>query len=160
VTTSRSEILASKLEKGRQKTLDFFRSLNPEDWQKPLYHEPLWQVRNLLVHFISAEKQLLVLAQDISEGDPGSPIDFDVNQFNADEQRRFEEKSLPDLLETLDQARDQTILWVRSLNDNQLDKVGRHPVLGEVSVETIIESIYGHQLMHMRDLLKQMRSVV
>jgi hypothetical protein len=34
--------------------------------------------------------------------------------------------------------------------------MGRHPALGQISVETMILAIYGHQLMHMRDLGKQL----
>jgi hypothetical protein len=160
MTHPRADALAAKLEKGRQKTFEIFSALTPEQWQQPLYHEPAWQVRHLLAHFVSAERQLLALAQSVAAGGPGAPPDFDYDRFNADEQNRLEGRSLPTLLDLLDQERRQTIEWVRTLDADQLDKVGRHPVLGDVTVETMITAIYGHQLLHMRDLSRLLGSVV
>jgi len=152
--------LVAKLEKGRQKAFEILNALTPEQWQKPLYHEPTWKVRHLVAHFVSAERQLLALSQDIVAGGPGAPPEFDINRFNADEQSRLEDQSPPILLDLLDQARLQTIAWVRTLGPDQLDKIGRHPVLGDVNIETLIMSIYGHQLFHMRDLSRLLESVV
>lgn len=146
--------MIARLEKGRQKTYEFFSALTPEQWQRTLYQEPAWQVRHLLAHFVSAERQLLALVQSIAAGGPGAAADMDVNRFNADEQTRLEGQSPSILLDMLEQARRETLAWVSTLDAEQLDRVGRHPVLGEVSVETIIESIYGHQLLHMRDLIR------
>jgi hypothetical protein len=47
--------------------------------------------------------------------------------------------------------------WVRTLEGDALDCVGRHPALGEISVEAMIMAIYGHQLLHMRDLQRVWR---
>jgi len=156
----RADALAAKLEKGRQKTFEILNGLTPEQWQKPLYYEPTWQVRHLLAHFVSTERELLALVQGVANGSPGSLPDFDINRFNADEQSRLEGQSLPILLHLLNQARQHTIEWVRTLSSDQLDKIGRHPVLGEVNVETMIGAIYGHQLIHMRDLSRLLGSVV
>ncbi len=158
MTHPRTDVLAARLEKGWQKTSEYFSALTPEQWQKTLYHEPAWQVCHLLAHFVSAERQLLALVQSIAAGGPGAAPDMDINRFNADEQTRLEGQPPPSLLDLLDQARRETIEWVRTLDAGQLDRIGRHPVLGEVSVETIVESIYGHQLLHMRDLIRLINS--
>lgn len=160
MTQPRADALAAKLEKGRQKTFEILKALTQEQWQKPLYNEPTWQVRHLLAHFVSAERQLLALAQDVADGGLGAPPDLDINRYNADEQDRLEGLSPPILLDFLDQARRQTIEWVGTLGADQLDKIGRHPVLGDVNVETMIGAIYGHQLIHMRELSKLLGSVV
>ncbi|MEW6094171.1 MAG: DinB family protein [Chloroflexota bacterium] len=154
MTNPRVVELIAKLEKGRQKTFEFFSALTPEQWEKTLYQEPAWQVRHLLAHFVSAERQLLALAENVADGGPGAAPDLDINRFNAEEQNRLEGQSPNILLDSLDQARRQTIEWIGTLDEGQLDKVGRHPALGEVSVETMIISIYGHQLIHMRDLIQ------
>jgi hypothetical protein len=157
---TRAGELAAKLEKGRQKTFEILNALTPEQWQKPLYNEPTWQVRHLLAHFVSAERQLLALAQDVADGGMGAPTNFDINRYNADEQIRLEGLSPPSLLDLLDLARRQTIEWVMTLGADQLDNIGRHPVLGDVNVETMIVAIYGHQLIHMRELSMLLGSVV
>jgi len=58
------------------------------------------------------------------------------------------------LLADLATAREATIAWVAGLSDADLDRVGHHPALGQINLETFITAIYGHQLMHMRDLLR------
>jgi hypothetical protein len=156
----RADALAARLEKGRQKTFEIFDALTPEQWQQELYTDPIWQVRHLLAHFVSAENQLLALAQDVAAGGPGAPLDFDYNRFNAGEQSRLEGLSLPELRDMLDQARGRTIAWVRTLDASQLERIGYHPVLGQVNVETLILSIYGHQLLHIRELSRLLGSVV
>ena len=63
-------------------------------------------------------------------------------------------------MELLERERRRTIEWVRTLDATQLDKKGRHPALGDVNVETLILSIYGHQLIHMRELSRLLTGVV
>jgi hypothetical protein len=160
MTNPRADALAARLEKGRQKTFEIFSALTPEQWQQSLYEEPTWQVRNLLAHFVSAERQLLALARDVAGGGPGASPDLDIDRFNAAEQRRLDGQSPSSLLDLLDRERRQTINWIRTLDAVQLDRTGRHPVLGDVNVETMITAIYGHQLIHMRDLSRLFGSVV
>ena len=154
----RLEGLIAKLEKGHQKTREYFRSLTPEQWQLPVYGEPDWTAHNLLLHFVSAEQQLLVLSQNVTKNGTGAPEGFDINRFNAQEQNRLQGQSTQALLDTLDQSRQRTIDWVRTLVDEQLDKKGRHPALGEISVEAILTAIYGHQILHIRDLARLQRA--
>jgi len=160
MTQTRIDALTTRLEKGHQKTLAIFNSLTPEQWQEHLYENPTWRVQSLLVHFVSAEKQLLSLAQNVAAGGEGAPIDLDINQFNASEQIRLGGNPLQELMKLLDEERGDTIAWVKTLDDVQLDRVGRHPLLGEVSVETLVNSIYGHQLFHMKDLMRLLGSAV
>ena len=151
---SRLEVLTSRLEKGRRKTFETLQGLTPEQWQLKLYSDPEWSVYNLLIHFVSTEENLLALAEDIASGGTGAPQGLEIDAFNADEQMRLRGQSIQEFLVALDRARQQTIDWVRTLSDEQLDRVGRHPALGEVNVETIILAAYGHQLLHMRDLAR------
>jgi hypothetical protein len=152
MTHSRAEVLVAKLEKGRQKTREVLNTLTPAQWERQIYADPHWCVHHLLAHLVSAEKQLLMLAQEVAGGGPGAPPDFDIDRYNAAEQHRLEGQAPQVLLGLLDQSRQQTIEWVKTLGADQLDKIGRHPALGAVSLETMIAAMYGHQLLHMRDL--------
>lgn len=152
--SQRIEELLARLQKGLEKTLAIFSSITPAQWGAVLYEKPYpWTVRDLLAHFLSSEEGLLRLAQDIAAGGPGAPEDFDYNAYNAAEQRRLAGVPPEELIEALKSARQRTIEWVASLSDEDLDRVGRHPALGEVTLETFINAIYGHQLLHMRDLM-------
>ena len=148
----RVEELTGKLEKGSRKTNEIFGKLTPEQWQRIVHDEPpTWTVRDLLAHFVSAEESLLKLAQDVAAGGAGLPEDFDYDAFNAEEQARLRDQSPQQLLTAFNAARQTTLDWARALDDAQLDRAGRHPALGEVSLETMLVAIYGHQLFHMRE---------
>ena len=161
MSQTRLEGLLVKLEKGHQKTREYFSNLTPEEWQLPVYGAPEWSAHNLLAHFVSAEEHLLELSQNVAGDGSGAPEGIDINRFNAQEQVRLQGKTTPELLDALDQARQRTIIWARTLTDEQLDNKGRHPALGEIRVETMLTAIYGHQILHMRDLtrLKRVQAV-
>lgn len=151
----RVDELITKLEKGYQKTREFFEKLTPEQWQQRVYADPDWTAHNILAHFISAEQNLLELTQNVAGGGPGAPPGIDIDQFNAREQDRLRKISTRNLMAELAQSRQRTITWARTLKDEQLDNKGRHPALGEISVEAMLTAIYGHQILHMRDLLRK-----
>jgi hypothetical protein len=151
--SERIERLLTRLRKGIAGSREVFESLDHDEWEIVLYHDPYpWTLRDLLAHFVSAEEGLLWLAQDVAAGGDGAPEGFDYQAFNASEQERLTRVPTDQLMTALVAARQRTISWVEELEDAALDRVGRHPVLGEVSVETFVNAVYGHQLMHVRDL--------
>jgi len=151
----RVDALLARLEKGIRKTLQIFAGLSPEQWQQVLYADPYpWTVRDLLAHYVSSEAALLELAQDVAAGGAGAPEGFSYDGFNAQEQERLRDCSPQDLLTDLIAARQVTVDWVRTLADADLDRAGCHPALGMVSLETMLTAIYGHQLLHMRELMR------
>lgn len=153
MASERVESLIGKLEKGGVKTQEILASLAAGEWSRILYDgAPAWNVRDLLAHLVSAEPRLLQIAQDVAAGGPGAPPGFDLDAFNAEEHKRLKGRSPAELLSALFSVRQLTLAWVRTLEDSQLDRLGRHPTLGEVTVEVMITAIYGHQLLHMRDL--------
>ena len=150
--SERVDKLLARLRKGGDKTLGIFGSLSLAQWDMILYEEPYpWTMRDLLVHFVSAEDALLRAAQDIAAGGPGAPEGFDYDAFNAAEQKRLAEIAPEQLLADMKAARQQTIEWLTGLQEADLDRVGRHPALGEITLEDFVNVIYGHQLMHMRE---------
>ena len=153
--SERIERLVARLQKGIGKTKAVFEAISPAQWETVRYEEPYpWTVRDMLAHFVSAEEGLLRIAQDIAAGGPGAPEGFDYDAYNAAEQKRLADVPPEKLLADLTAARQRTIEWVKSLQEADLDRVGRHPALGEIDLETFINAIYGHQLLHMRDLMQ------
>ena len=151
--TPRVEALIARLEKGGNKTQEALGALAPEGWSAVVYREPhVWDVRDLLAHLLSAEQGLLRLAQDVAAGGAGAAESLDHNAFNAEEQQRLQDRSPQQLLPAVAAARRATLAWLRTLDDAQLDRMGRHPGLGRVTLETIILSMHGHQLLHLRDM--------
>lgn len=155
----RVEELVARLQKGARKTEEMLDGLTEEQRHLVLYPgPPTWTVRDMLAHLLSAEKRLLLLAQDIAGGGAGAPEGFDYDSFNAGEQVRLAGVSWEGLSVDLAAARQATIAWVQNLEDVSLDRVGRHPALGLITLADHINAIYGHQLTHMRDLQALLRT--
>ena len=145
--------LIAKLERGQRKTSETFGRLSPAQWDQVVYDDPApWTPRSLVAHFLSSERELLRLCQDVASGGPGAPEGYDYNGFNAEQQIHFASVPPAQLREQLEAARGRTLEWLGTIDESMLDRVGRHPALGEVSLEIMIVAIYGHQLLHMRDL--------
>jgi 1,6-anhydro-N-acetylmuramate kinase len=152
--SARQKKLLGRLRKGMRKTKEILEPLTPEQWDTVLYPEPYpWTVRDLLAHFLSAEEGLRRIGQDIAAGGRGAPEGLDYNHYNAEEQERLAGIPAEELLADLHTARQETIAWVEGLADEDLDREGYHPALGKIDLETLINAIYGHQLMHMRDAM-------
>jgi len=150
--------LVARLRKGARKTAEILGRLDDNQWKMVLYEgPPAWTVRDLLAHFLSAEQGLLRVAQDIAAGGPGAPEGFDYDAFNAAEQDRLAGIPPNQLLTSLTDARQATIAWVTGLDESDLDRTGHHPALGDVTLEVLLNAIYGHQLLHMRDLQALLR---
>jgi hypothetical protein len=155
----RVDNLAARLQKGIDQILRTLHGLSDEQWQWVIYEEPTpWRVRDMVAHLFSSEEGLPRIAQDVASGGPGAPQEFDYDIYNAEEQARLEGIPPQELLAGLSDAREATIAWVSALDEAVLDRTGHHPALGEVTVETLINAIHGHQLMHMRDLRMLLRS--
>ena len=153
MVSPRVRALIDRLEKGAQKTNEVSGKLTPDQWEQIVFADPEpWTWRDLLAHFVSAEEHLLELAQNVAAGGAGSSEGFDFDAFNAAERTRLIDYPPARLLALLELARQETLDWVATLDDARLDFVGRHPALGSVSVETMVTAIYGHQLLHMREV--------
>ncbi len=155
----RVETLVEKLTRGISKSLEVFRSVEPDQWEQPIFDDPeSWDLKDLVAHFIYSEEHVLSIAQDIAFGGEGSPEDIDIDAFNENGIEKLRHRSVDELLDILTDVRKASIAWVREIDELELDRVGRHPVLGASSVETIINSIYGHQLLHMREITPRFRN--
>ncbi|NIS81023.1 MAG: hypothetical protein GTO14_12630 [Anaerolineales bacterium] len=158
MTNLRVENLVKKLTRGISKSLEIFHSADPDLWDKPIYDDPeVWNLKDLAIHFIYSEEHLLSIAQDIASGGEGSPEGIDIDAFNNIEMEKQRHRSVDELLDILSDVRKASINWVRELDEHELNRMGRHPVLGTSSVETVINSIYAHQLLHMREIAPRIK---
>ena len=149
----RVDALCARLRRGAGRLDRAFSGLTDGQWARVAYPgPPKWTVRDVLAHLLSAEDGLRRVGQEVAAGRPGAPGGLDYNRLNADDQCRLAGVPPGSLLRRLVDSRKTTISWVATLNDEQLDRVGRHPALGEITLETHINAIYGHSLMHLRDL--------
>ena len=150
--------LADKLRSEGEKFFALFAGLSDEQWSAEVYTEgTTWTIRNVLSHFVTSERGLVKLFEQIRLGGDGSPDDFSIDRYNASMQARTQALSPQELLEQYREVRDTSIAWTLSLSELDLEKQGKHPFLGLTSIREMIKMLYLHNQTHYRDMKKVIR---
>ena len=145
--------LIERLIAERDKTIAFFSALTANQWRQPVYTaDPTWTPRNILAHTVSAEGEFLRLFRSVQAGGVGAPLGFFADEFNASEQERLGNLSQQELLSEFLHLRAEMIAWVGTLSDTDLEKTGRHPVLGDIPLWEMIKALTLHAHLHARDV--------
>ena len=151
-----TETIASLIERlntERDKTVAFFSALTADQWRQPVYTgDAAWTPRNILAHTVSAEGEFLRLFRSVQAGGVGAPLGFFADEFNASEQERLGNLSQQELLSEFLRLRAEMIAWVGALSDVDLEKTGRHPVLGDIPMWEMIKALTLHAHLHARDI--------
>ncbi len=151
--------LAEKLKTEGDKFISIFSGLTDDQWSQEVYTEgTTWTIRNVLSHFVTAERALVKLFEQIRQGGAGAADDFSIDRYNAAMQERTKELTPQELLEQYKQVRANSIEWVSGLMENELEIVGRHPFLNMTTIREMIKLLYIHNLDHYRDMKKSLRS--
>jgi len=147
--------LAEKLKSEGEKFVGIFAGLKDEQWQMEVYTEgTTWTIRNVLSHFVTSERGLIKLFEQIRQGGTGAADDFSIDRYNAAMQERTKGATPQELLEQYKEVRANAIQWVLGLNDSDLEITGRHPFLGQTEIREMIKMLYIHNLTHYRDMKK------
>jgi hypothetical protein len=151
--TDTPDFLSDRLRFEGEKALVFFQSLDDASWQIVVYTEGSeWTARNILAHFLTAERGFLHIFQDILNGGSGVRQDFDIDRFNLAKQNETEHLSRSDLLREFQSVRVEMASFVSALTIEDLQREGRHPFLGVTTLAEMIKMIYRHNQIHIRDL--------
>jgi hypothetical protein len=147
--------LVEKLDVECERSVAFFRELTQEQLNRVVYTDGAhWTPRQVLAHFSASETSMGKLIDNILGGGAGTPEDFDLNRYNERKASELEAESLEGLIERFMAARQATIEKVNRLNDDDLQKKGRHPFLGVAPVEDIVQLMYRHNQIHQREIRK------
>ncbi len=150
--------LAEKLKLEGEKFTSIFTGLTDEQWMTEVYTEgTTWTIRNVLSHFVTSERALIKLFEQIRQGGAGSSEDFSIDRYNAAMQARTKELTPGELLEQYKTIRAESIAWTSGLSQADLEKQGRHPFLGMTTIREMIKMLYIHNLTHYRDMNKVLR---
>jgi hypothetical protein len=148
-----------QLESQQIKAQEFFATLDPGQWQQQVYTSgSKWGVRQVLAHFISAERAFLRLIRNVLDDGPGAARDFDIDAFNEAETPPLSKEPIADLLTAFRQLRDQSISLMDEINSTDLDRVGFHPWFGDIEVRAMLKLVYRHNMIHMRDVRKALKA--
>ncbi|MBI5954006.1 MAG: DinB family protein [Chloroflexi bacterium] len=150
--------LAEKLKIEGNKFVDIFSALSADQWQTEVYTEgETWTIRNVLSHFVTSERGLVKLFEQIRQGGSGAADDFSIDRYNLSQQEKTKDLTPAELLEQYKEVRANSVDWVSGLKDEELEIKGRHPFLGETVLREMIKMLYLHNQIHYRDLKKVIR---
>lgn len=145
--------LAEKLKSEGEKFAAIFAGLTAEQWQTEVYTEgTTWTIRNVLSHFVTSERGLIKLFEQIRQGGAGSSAEFSIDRYNASMQARTKTSTPQELLEQYKSVRAESIGWVLGLKESDLELTGRHPYLGPTVIREMIKMLYLHNQLHFRDM--------
>ncbi len=150
--------LAEKLKSEGEKFVDIFSSLTDDQWKAEVYTEgTTWTIRNVLAHFVTSERGLVKLFEQIRQGGSGVADDFSIDRFNQSQQEKTKEFTPAELLEKYKSIRAETIAWVSGLKESELEITGRHPFLEVTTIREMVKMLYLHNQLHYRDLKKVLK---
>ena len=138
-----------------EKTLTFFESLSPSDWEQQVYTVgSQWRGRQVLAHFISTERAYQGYIRDVLQGGQGVPRGFDIDAFNDAEAPALSQNPVLELISAMRQARADTIRLTETLEERDLARNGNHPWFGEKDLAWYLKLLYRHHTMHLQDVRK------
>lgn len=147
--------IIDRLKSEGNESLNFFRALPSSAWATQIYDiGPEWDVREILCHFVSAESSLVELFKRIVATGEGVSEDFDIDRWNNSKVSKMREMLPDELIRQFEVTRARTVSWTGTLEEPDLDKVGRHPFLGMVELEQMLKLLYRHNMLHQRDVTR------
>jgi hypothetical protein len=152
--------LSERLISEGEKTVTFFKGLSPDQWDIQVYTDGShWNIRQVLAHIALSEHSLCRLLENIANGGPGTPLDFDLDVYNERKVSEVDDVGSEDLIELFQMNRQRTAQVSAALSLEDLGRTGRHPYLGVATLSDIIKIIYRHNQIHIRDLRKTLTQV-
>ena len=150
--------LADKLKSEGERFAAIFNGLSDAQWQAEVYAEgAVWTVRNVLAHFVTSERGLVRLFEQVRQGGAGAADDFSIDRYNASQQEKTKELTPQELLEQYKSVRANSVAWVLGLQEADLEITGKHPFLGPTTMREMIKMLYLHNQIHYRDLKKALK---
>ena len=128
----------------------------PDDWVMPNEGPETFSPYDVIGHLVHGEKTDWVVRTKMI-------LEFGNIKFfeRYDRYAQYEEskgKSLQQLLDEFAAIRKENMAWFRSLNltEEDLDRKGMHPVLGEVTLRNLLATWVVHDLTHIAQITRVM----
>jgi NAD(P)-dependent dehydrogenase (short-subunit alcohol dehydrogenase family) len=150
---SAAAAVADKLHTEGERSIAFFTALSDAQWAAQLYtNGACWTVAQTFEHLIMAERLLFKMIARVADGGPGAPEDLDIDDTNLSMTGALGSLERQTLLRAYSETRAATVALARSLDATQLARRGRHPAMGDSSVEDMLKMVYLHNTLHIKDI--------
>ncbi len=153
--SERKSALMLRMREEGEKTVAFFRGLAPDAWDRRIYADgPAWTVREIMCHFLNVEEGLQALVRDVLAGGGGAPDGMDIDSYNAEHVAQMAHWKPDDLITAFAETRQGTIEVFQTAQESDFDRMGRHPLIGNRSLEDLVRTIYLHNKNHQREIMR------
>jgi uncharacterized damage-inducible protein DinB len=152
--TDRKAELKAKLNDSRQ-ILDTVFDQVGDRWDAQVYSDGLgWTVKQIAAHLVDAERGHLSQASNIAEGKDIIPEDFDIQRYNASRTQKNIDKTPEESRAALKEVRQEILAWLDNIEDEKLDRKGRHATLQIMTVHDILRLVSLHERGHAADIAR------
>lgn len=150
--SERREFLQAKLRETRSQLNTVLDQVGDRA-ETQVYSDGLaWTVRQVVAHLADAEKGHYNQLTNIAEGRDIIPPDFDIERYNKRVTEKTAEKTIEQSRADLEVIRAQLVDWLNTVDDEKLDRTGRHASLKIMSVHEILKLLYRHERLHTTDI--------
>lgn len=150
--SERRELLQAKLRETRSQLNTVLDQVGDRA-ETQVYSDGLaWTVRQVVAHLADAEKGHYNQLTNIAEGRDIIPPDFDIERYNKRVTEKTAEKTIEQSRADLEAIRAQLVDWLNTVDDEKLDRTGRHASLKIMSVHEILKLLYRHERLHTTDI--------
>lgn len=166
MTDLNSAQIKAKLESERARLNQVTAEMSREELLEP--HASGWSAKDLLAHLVIAEELNVKFARAFVELDnpkqlkifradfPDYPHEqFTFDEFNAYMTDKLRAQTLDLVLSEIVRVRGETLAWLDTLREEQLERRGLHAVWGETTARGMFRILALHDKMHREDLVKR-----
>jgi hypothetical protein len=121
---------------------------------------PQWNVKDVLAHLAGAERAMLRTAQASARGDdPQLPDGYDNDVFNARQVAKRKDQSVAQILDELKGIHKDMSAFLDNITQEQMTRMGEHPLEGEIPLKDLLVVIYTHEVTHCNEIQNALRAV-
>ena len=156
--SQRTKALAKSLEEGAHVLASFASTLTEEQWQARLPKDG--RKVGVIVHHVASVYPLEIqFAQSVIDGKPASITGEDVNEMNAGHAKESDGVTKEETLKLLADNSAAAAVAIRSLTDEELDRVAPVPLYGnaQLTCQFILED---HAVRHSYHHLTRIRAAL
>lgn len=152
--SERKEKLKRKLSEARAYLNEVLDQVE-DRWEVQVHsQEGGWTVRQLANHLASADHGHNNMVMNIAEGINVVPEDFDLERFNRRNTEKTVDKPAQLSREELTQQRAELLKWLETVDEEKLDREGRHGTLRILSVAHILRMMSLHERDHANEIAR------
>jgi hypothetical protein len=124
-------------------------------WETSVYSDgAAWNVRQLVAHLVDADRGHNNQVMSIAEGRDLIPENFDVERYNLSRTAKNADKTPEQCRNDLENTRAELLAWLQTVDEEKLDRQGRHASLRIMSVHDIVRLSALHELGHAQDIAR------